>query len=193
MKILHLDSSIQGDASATRAVSAAIVARLRALEPSAEVAYRDLAAASLPHITLAGLGSAESATLVDELLGADVVVIGTPMYNFGLPTQLKAWFDHVLIAGRTFRYTAQGPEGLAGGKRVFLALSRGGIYSEGPMAANEHAASHVTGMLGFMGITDLRAIVVEGVAIGPEQREAALSAALDAAGRIELTDAAPAA
>ncbi|MFC3711246.1 FMN-dependent NADH-azoreductase [Sphingoaurantiacus capsulatus] len=179
MKLLHLDSSIQGDASASRRLSAAIVEQLRGSDASLEVRYRDLAAAPLPHITLPGLAREAAVSVLDEFLAADIIVIGAPMYNFGLPTQLKAWFDHILIAGKTFRYGEQGVEGLAGGKRVVVALSRGGIYAaSSPMAANEHAEAHVRAMLGFIGITDLTFIVAEGVAFGEEVRAAAMEGAL---------------
>ncbi|ABQ68641.1 MULTISPECIES: FMN-dependent NADH-azoreductase [Sphingomonadales] len=177
MKLLHLDSSIQGDASASRHLSAAVVDRLQALHPALDIAYRDLAADPLPHIVPAGFATPEAAALLDQFLAADILVIGAPMYNFGLPSQLKAWFDHILVAGRTFRYTEAGAEGLAGGKRAIVALSRGGFYSEGhPGAAFEHAQSHIGGMLGFIGIQP-EFVVAEGVAFGPEQRAAAIAAA----------------
>jgi FMN-dependent NADH-azoreductase len=177
LKLLHIDSSIQGDASASRAISSAIVDRLRALHPGLEVAHRDLARDPLPHVTLDRLGAEASNAAIEELLAADILVIGAPMYNFGIPTQLKAWFDHVLVAGRTFRYSADGPEGLAGAKRVFIVQPRGGIYSSGEASAAEHAESHLRTMLGFIGIADPHVILIEGVAFGPEQRDAALEAA----------------
>jgi FMN-dependent NADH-azoreductase len=185
MKILHLDSSIQGDASASRTVSAAAVERLRTTHDGAEVAYRDLAADPLPHITLPGFGTGEAAAALDAFLAADVVVIGAPMYNFGIPTQLKSWFDHILVAGRTFQYGENGAEGLAGDKKAIVALSRGGIYSEGPAAAAEHAESHLRAMFGLIGITDVAFVVTEGIAFGPDHREAALKASLERVSRIE--------
>jgi FMN-dependent NADH-azoreductase len=187
MKLLHLDSSIQGDSSASRQITAAAVERLKTIHRGLEVDYRDLAGAPLPHITLAGFSTGEAAAVIDQFLAADILVIGAPMYNFGLSTQLKAWFDHILVAGRTFRYGANGVEGLASGKRAILALSRGGIYSEGsPGAGIEHAESHLRGMLGFIGITDIESIVAEGIAFGPEQRAAAIGEALS---RVEAIDA----
>ncbi|WP_455566018.1 FMN-dependent NADH-azoreductase [Novosphingobium panipatense] len=126
MKLLHIDSSITGENSASRAVSGAIVAALRAADPSLEVVHRDLVAEPLPHLTLDVLGNPEGTPELAEFLAADVLVIGAAMYNFTIPSQLKAWFDRVLIAGKTFRYTAEGPVGLAGGKKVFIALARGG-------------------------------------------------------------------
>jgi FMN-dependent NADH-azoreductase len=179
MKLLHIDSSIQADASASREITAAIVGRLRDLVPSLEVAYHDLAVDPLPHVTFERFASAEGAAIIEEFLAADIVVLGAPMYNFGLSSQLRAWFDHILVAGKTFRYDAvEGPVGLADGKRVIVAQSRGGLYGNGtPMAGYEHAESHLRGLLGFMGITEPQIIVIEGIAFGPEQREAALRAA----------------
>jgi FMN-dependent NADH-azoreductase len=183
MKLLHLDSSILGENSVSRAVSAAVVAELERAHPDLEVARRDLVADPLPHLTLAALADP---TYVEEFLAADTVVIGAGMYNFGLPTQLKAWIDRVAIAGKTFRYTAAGPEGLAGGKRLIVALARGGYYGSGsPAEAMEHAESYLRGVFGFMGVTDVEFIVAEGIAIGPEQRATALAGALAAAGKVE--------
>ncbi|NIJ19344.1 FMN-dependent NADH-azoreductase [Sphingomonas naasensis] len=184
MKLLHLDSSIQGETSASRAVSAAIVARLRATHEGLDTRYRDLAADPLPHLTLPGYATGEAAAVLDEFLEADIVVIGAPMYNFGMPSQLKAWFDHILVAGKTFRYGANGPEGLAGAKKVIVALSRGGVYSQGPAAPMEHAEAHLRTMLGFIGVSDVEFVVAEGVALGAEQRETAIEAAFAHAGRI---------
>lgn len=181
MKLLHLDSSIQADASASRTLSAAVVDRLCILAPGIEVARRDLAADPLPHLTLDRFASEDGQAVLDQFLAADVIVIGAPMYNFGVPTQLKAWFDHILVAGKTFRYAADGPEGLAAGKQVIVATSRGNLYgAESPAAPAEHAESHLRAMLGFIGISDPHFVVVEGIAFGPEQREAAMAAALSA-------------
>ena len=179
MKLLHIDSSILGEGSVSRAVSAAAVARLRQAHPGVQVTYRDLTADPLPHLALADLADP---TVVDEFLAADVVVIGAPMYNFSLPSQLKAWIDRVLIAGKTFRYTEKGPEGLAGGKRVIVALSRGGIYGpDGPMAAFEHLETYLRTVFGFIGVTDLEFIAADGIQVGPEHRERALKGALETA------------
>jgi len=181
MKLLHLDSSIQGDGSVSRAVSAAIVARLSAQDGALDVTYRDLAAAPLPHLTLDRFGSNEGQAIVDEFLAADIVVIGAPMYNFSISSQLKAWIDHVAIAGKTFKYTEQGAVGLAGDTRVIIALSRGGIYSDGsPQAEIEHAERYLRAVLAFFGITNPEIIVAEGIALGPDHREAALNGALAA-------------
>lgn len=178
MKLLHLDSSIQGDNSVSRALSSAVVARLTALQPGMEVAYRDLASAPLPHITLPGFATPEANAVIEEFLAADIVVIGAPMYNFAIPTQLKGWFDHIVVAGRTFSYGPEGVTGLAAGKRVIVAHSRGGLYAAGaPAAGAEHAESHLRTLLGFIGITDPHFVTAEGVNLGPEAREAAIDAA----------------
>ncbi|MCA1199646.1 NAD(P)H-dependent oxidoreductase [Sphingomonas sp. R647] len=178
MHLLHLDSSIQGDTSVSRTMSAAIVDALRRSSGELELSYRDLGAQPLPHLTLPGFATPEAAATLDAFLAADVVVIGAAMYNFGIPTQLKGWFDHILVSGKTFRYAEDGVEGLAGGKRVFVALARGGQYSDGPAAAMEHAETHLRAMLGFIGITQPEFVIAEGVAFGPDQREAAITSAL---------------
>lgn len=176
MTILQIDSSITGEGSVTRQLTASIVARLASADPAAKIIHHDLAAQPLPHLTL---GDLADHTLVDEFLAADTVVIGAPMYNFTLPTQLKAWIDRLLIAGRTFRYTAEGPEGLAGGKRVIIALARGGFYEAGsPAAAVEHLETYLRAAFGFIGITP-EFVIADGIAIGPEQRETSLAAALN--------------
>jgi FMN-dependent NADH-azoreductase len=196
MKLLHLDSSILGGNSASRQLSAAITGQLAKAMPALEIAYRDLAAEPLSHLSgehlAAGQGAVpESPTLrkdiaasqaaLDEFLGADIVVIGAPMYNFGIPSQLKAWIDRIAVAGKTFRYGPAGPEGLAGGKRVVVAISRGGFYGPGmPAAALEHVESYLRAVFGFIGVTDLEIIVAEGLQIGPEQRDKAMQGALQA-------------
>jgi len=175
MTILHIDSSITGEASVSRQVSSAIVAALTAGDAAASVIRRDLAEQPLPHLTLAAFADR---SVLDEFLAADTVVIGAPMYNFTLPTQLKAWLDRVLIAGETFRYTAEGPEGLAGGKRVIVALARGGFYGTGaPARALEHLETYLRTAFGFIGI-EPEFVVADGIATGPEAREAALTQAL---------------
>lgn len=185
MKLLHLDSSIQGDASVTRTVSAAVVKQLRADNPDLNVSYRDLATNPVDHLTFAGLGGIEAATLLEEFLVADIVVIGAPLYNFTIPSQLKAWIDRIVSKGKTFRYGEHGSEGLAGGKRVIFALSRGGVYSKGsPIAADEHAETLLRTVLGFIGINDPQFIVAEGVDLGSDERRVALAAAITQAGRI---------
>ena len=175
MTILHIDSSINGDNSASRAISARVVEQLKSLNWGEEVIYRDLAAEPLAHLTLDAFADT---SVLDEFLAADTVVIGAPMYNFTLPTQLKAWIDRIVIAGTTFRYTANGPEGLAGGKRVIVALARGGLYDVGsPAAALEHLESYLRGVFNFIGI-EPEFVAADGLAISPEIRETAIATAL---------------
>jgi len=180
MQLLHLDSSIQGETSVSRLVSAAVVERYRQGSGQITVAYRDLVAAPLPHITLPRFGTDAAEAVLAEFLAADVLVLGAPMYNFGIASQLKSWFDHILVAGKTFRYGAGGVEGLAASKKAVVVVSRGGVYSEAPASALEHAESHLRAMLGFIGIDRPQIIVAEGVAMGEEQRRAAIDAALAA-------------
>jgi FMN-dependent NADH-azoreductase len=196
MTLLHIDASITGDHSVSRQVSAAIVERLRQHTPSLRIVRRDLTADALPHLTpahlpgqppVAGLEAeqAQSNAVLDEFLAADTVVIGAPMYNFSVPSQLKAWIDRILVAGRTFRYTATGPEGLAGHKRIIVALSRGGFYGPGsPAAGAEHVESYLRAVFGLMGVTDVEFVLAEGVQVSPEHREKALSAALATANTV---------
>jgi FMN-dependent NADH-azoreductase len=173
--ILHIDASINGENSASRAISRSIVDRLIASTPGASLVKRDLVTEPLPHLTLDAFADS---SVLDEFLGADTVVIGAPMYNFTLPTQLKAWIDRILIAGKTFRYTESGPEGLAGGKKVIIALARGGVYSEGsPAAALEHLESYLRGVFNFIGI-EPEFVIAEGLNLSPEQRESSISQAL---------------
>jgi len=178
MNLLHIDSSVLGENSASRALSAAIAARLRAEHPGSHVDYRDLSVQSLPHFTPMLAESdpcaRRNAEVLEEFLAADAVVIGAPMYNFSIPSQLKAWIDRVLIAGRTFRYGANGPEGLAGGKRVIIASARGGIYSEGPAKAMDFQEAYLRHVFGFIGITDVEFVRAEGLNLGSEQRESSL-------------------
>ena len=175
MTILHIDSSITGDQSASRAISRSIVDQLRTTDSDAEVVSRDLVAEPLPHLTLDAFADS---SVLDEFLAADTIVIGAPMYNFTLPTQLKAWLDRILVAGKTFRYTESGPEGLAGGKRVVIALARGGFYNAGsPAAALEHLESYLRGVFNFIGIAP-EFVAADGLAIGPEQRESSVNQAL---------------
>ena len=177
MTILHIDSSISGENSASRAISKHIVEQLQSASWGEQMVYRDLVADPLPHLTLDAFADT---SVLDEFLAADTVVIGAPMYNFTLPTQLKAWLDRIMIAGKTFRYTENGPEGLAGGKRVIVALARGGLYHEGaPAASLEHLETYLRGVFGFIGITP-EFVAADGLAIGPEVRQAAISRALGA-------------
>lgn len=170
MTTLHIDSSITGENSVSRVISRRIVEQIGA----EEVTYRDLTADPLPHLTLDAF--ADTAVL-EEFLSADTVVIGAPMYNFSVPTQLKAWIDRILVSGRTFSYSEQGRVGLAGGKRVIIALARGGHYDNAAMAALEHLETYLAAVFGFIGITP-EFVSANGVNLGPEHREAALQSAL---------------
>jgi len=195
MKLLHVDSSALGTASVSRQLTADIVAQLRIAHPGADVTYRDVAASPPDHLSgelmqvvkfqnvddLSPRQQAELALtnqLVEEVLAADIIVIGAPMYNFSVPTQLKAWIDRIAQPGRTFRYTETGPQGLAGGRKVIIASSRGGLYAGTPYeAAMDHQEAFLRAFLGFIGITDVQVIRAEGVAMGADARDKALSLA----------------
>jgi len=173
--ILHIDSSISGENSASRQLTKSLVDQLKTSQWGEQVVYRDLAANPLPHLTFDAF--ADTAVL-DEFLAADTVVIGAPMYNFTLPTQLKAWIDRLAIAGTTFHYTENGPEGLVKDKRVIIALARGGLYGEGsPAAALEHLETYLRGMFNFIGV-EPEFVAADGLAISPEQRAQSISEAL---------------
>jgi FMN-dependent NADH-azoreductase len=196
MKLLHIDSSVLGPHSVSRKVSSAIVDRLRQTTPALDVVYRDLTATPLSHLSGSHLAAAQGAApsaemqqdlatgqaVLEEFLAADIVVLGAPMYNFTIPSQLKAWIDRILVAGKTFRYSAQGAEGLAGNKRVIVAVSRGGFYGAGtPAAIGEHLETYLRWVFGFIGVTNLKLISADGIQVGPEHREKALAGALQAA------------
>jgi FMN-dependent NADH-azoreductase len=189
--ILVLNSSVLGDASASKAIVDEAVRRLVEVHPDATVVSRDLGAAPIPHLTkfnVAGIRAvpktqaelsarALSDELIAELRAADTIVIGAPMYNFGIPTGLRAWFDYVLRSGETFSYSESGPQGLLAGKRAIVIETRGGHYSEGPARAFDFQESYLRQLLGFIGITDVVFLHVEKIAFGAEAREAALTAA----------------
>jgi len=182
MKVLHIDSSILGDNSASRVLSKEIVSRFVADQPDAQIQYLDLAAAALPHLSGRSLAqldpqeSAQDAQALEDFLAADVIVIGAPMYNFSIPSQLKAWIDRVVVKGKTFRYTQTGPEGLAKGKRVLVGLARGSVYPHGSPA--EFAESYLKHVFGFIGVSDVEFIRAEGLGLSPEHREKAMNAAV---------------
>jgi FMN-dependent NADH-azoreductase len=195
VNLLHIDSSILGDHSVSRKISAAAVAALTATHPGAKVTYRDLDANPAPHQSGALMAArgldpatrsadqarhvADADAILDEFLAADTVVIGVPMYNFGIPSTLKSWIDHLAIAGKTFRYSEKGPEGLAGGKRIILASSRGGFYgADTPAALLQHQESYLRGVFGFMGIPEVEVVGAEGVNVSPEHKQTALEAAV---------------
>jgi len=191
MKLLHIDSSILGDNSASRQLSRQVVDAWQAAEPSAVVTYRDLAADAISHFsstTLVAAGTTAelrdavqqheaelSASTLAEFIAADAVVIAAPMYNFTIPTQLKAWIDRVAVAGQTFRYTEAGPEGLCGGKKVVIVSTSGGIHA-GQASGIAHE-EYLKLVLGFLGITDIEIVRAEGLAYGDEVRNNAISAA----------------
>ncbi|WP_018608379.1 FMN-dependent NADH-azoreductase [Uliginosibacterium gangwonense] len=191
MNILHIDSSILDGNSVTRELSAAIVTQLKASHPDASVTYRDLVKHEIRHLTGAiaagfrptGLDDFDEATrqehqlsaaLVSEFLAHDVIVIGVPMYNFSVPSQLKAWLDRLAQAGRTFKYTETGPVGLVSGTQVFIASARGGFYAEGPFTHMDYQESYLKTFFGFLGIRDVHFIRAEGVSKGPQIKEAGI-------------------
>ena len=175
MTILHIDSSINGENSASRELTRSIVDQLASSNWGASVAHRDLAAAPLPHLTLEAFADS---TVLDEFLAADTVVIGAPMYNFTIPSQLKAWIDRILVAGKTFHYTAEGPEGLVKDKRVIIALARGGFYHEGsPAAGLEHVETYLRGAFNFIGV-EPEFVAADGLAISPEHRASSIKEAI---------------
>lgn len=200
MKLLHVDASILGVNSISRQLSAAIVKRLRDANPALEVSYHDLGAEPIGHLTGVHLAAAQGVTpeepllqqdlalgqkALEDFLAADIVVVGAPMYNFSVSSQLKAWIDRLAVRGKTFRYTDKGPEGLAGGKRVIVASSRGGFYGpQMPTASLDHQENYLRGVFGFFGITDLTFIRAEGVNVSPDQRKAAIEAATAEVGRL---------
>jgi FMN-dependent NADH-azoreductase len=195
MKLLHIDSSITGEGSASRQISAAIVEAIRAEVPGVRVTRRDLETDPIPHLGARLLpavrpdparpdaAAAEdvraASAVLDEFLDADVIVIGAPMYNFTVSTQLKAWLDRILIAGKTFGYTEAGPKGLAGDRRVIIASTRGGLYGAGaPGEVLDFQEKYLAAVFAFIGVTDLEFVRADGLAYGPEPREAAIAAAL---------------
>jgi len=190
--VLVLTSSVLGEASVSNQLVRDAVAQLRSEDPALRVLTRDLGKSPIPHLSLdsaAALRGGEPANaeqvaaralsdeLVDELKDADTIVIGAPMYNFGIASTLKAWFDYVLRAGVTFRYTEAGPEGLVTGKRAIVIQTRGGLYSEGPASIMDSQEPHLRTLLGFMGISDVTFIRAEKLAFGPEVRMKTIDAA----------------
>jgi len=191
--LLHIDSSARYTGSLTRQLSAAYAEQWQAKNPGGKIIRRDLASQTLPHITEAMIGAyftpadqrsaeqqaiiAESDKLVDELVAADTVVIGVPMYNFAPPSAFKAWVDHISRVGRTFSYGANGPTGLLTGKRAIVILSSGGVYSEGPAQPLDFNGTYIRSVMGFLGITDVELIVAEGVSMGEEKAKQTVSQA----------------
>ncbi|MGA6106489.1 FMN-dependent NADH-azoreductase [Pseudomonas solani] len=198
MKLLHLDSSILGDASASRQLSGAVVQAWQAAEPAAQVSYRDLATDAYAHLSAASLvaggtpaelrDAAQKAEVnlaeetLEEFLAADAIVIGAPMYNFTVPTQLKAWIDRIAVAGKTFAYDENGPKGLAGGKKVVIVSTAGGIHA-GQASGQAHEA-YLLQVLGFLGITDIEIVRAEGLAYGEDPRANAIKGAQQRIGEL---------
>lgn len=179
MKLLQIDSSILGENSVSRQLTAAIVARLRAANLDAEVIRRDLAAQPIEHLTLATFPAANPDKRDDlhEFQAADVVVIGAPMYNFSIPSTLKAWIDRVIVAGETFAYDENGPKGLAAGKRVIVAISSGNRYGPGDLGDGpDHVQSYLSAVLGFIGVKP-EFVIADGISL-PDNRAAAIEKAL---------------
>lgn len=193
MKLLQVDSSVLGANSVSRQLTAEVVRDWVAAHPGTEVDYLDVAADAPGHFGADALGvkvgadattdaqkqeNAVSERLVRQFLAADVVVVGAPLYNFSIPSQLKAWIDRLAQPGRTFKYTEKGPQGLATGKTVIVVSTRGGMYSTSEAGqAAEHQESYLKVIFGFFGITDVRFVRAEGLAMGEAARAAALEAA----------------
>jgi len=192
-EILLVLSSPRGTQSHSHQIAHRIIGDLKKRHAGAEVVVRDVSSEPLPYVGeafVSGLFTtpekrnpaeakalAISDTLVDELIAADIVVLAVPMHNFGLPAALKSWIDHVVRAGRTFSYSASGPVGLLTRKKAILVVSRGGVYSEGPMKAFDFQETYLRSVLGFIGVTDVQVVRVEGVAMGPDAVTNAISSA----------------
>jgi len=193
---LIVTSSANGEKSVSSSLAATLVDRLRENDPATHVLLRDVGADPMPHLTAETVAAikgeprserelaarALSDSLIAELAAADILVIASPMYNFGMSSTLKAWFDHVLRAGLTFRYTENGPEGLMKGKKAVVIESRAGFYSQGDGAAMDGQEPHIRILLGFMGITEVTFVRAEKLAFGPEAAEAAIAEASEALG-----------
>jgi FMN-dependent NADH-azoreductase len=191
--ILHIDSSILGGYSISRTLTAGIVAKQQALHPGARIIRRDLVIDATLHLSDAHMvafqgGEVGNAALgqdlavggayIDDLFAANIIVIGAPMYNFSVPSQLKGWIDRICVAGRTFQYGANGPEGLVIGKKVFIASTRGGVYTgDSPAAGLDHQESYLRGVLAFIGLTDLTVVRAEGLNLGEDIKAAAVAQA----------------
>lgn len=190
MRILQIKASVFNGNGQSSRLADEFVSLLRKQNPGAEVIQRDLAAEPVPHLDGARVGAffakpaqrnaeqqavvAYSDALIDELRRADVIVLGLPMYNFGVPSQLKAWFDHIARAGETFKYTDKGAVGLLTGKKAYVFAARGGVYAGTP---NDWQTQFVRYFLGFIGITDVEFVYAEGLALGEDSRNNSIAAA----------------
>jgi|UPI0005674655 FMN-dependent NADH-azoreductase len=199
MQLLHIDTSIQTSDSLSRQMSAAAVNRLLQEVPNLKVQYRDLAVQPLSHLTervFAALvhdidtahfseaerkDAIESRKALEDFMASDIIVLGVPLYNYSVPSTLRAWIDRIVVFGKTFRYAGPNqPIGLAAGKRVIVALARGGNYAAGTVGAqHEHAETYLRSVFSLVGIPDIEFVIAEGVAVSPEFRETALRGALD--------------
>ncbi|RBP40528.1 FMN-dependent NADH-azoreductase [Roseimicrobium gellanilyticum] len=185
-KVLHLLSSVNTHSSTSREIGGLLVEKLKLAQPAASFIQRDLTVHAPPHISpefLFSLGTPEAEVLaasreyLTELKDADLLVIEAAMYNFTIPSTLKAWFDHIVRAGHTFQMTANGPEGLLKNTKAILVLGSGWIYSEGPAKARDHQEPYLRTILGYIGITDVETIRIEGTALGEELKQSALQRA----------------
>lgn len=202
MKLLHIDSSILSANSVSRQLTKDTVTQWVSTHPGTTVEYLDLAVSTPSHLSAESLGfrmpagaadltdgqkreNAISEVLVSQFLAADVIVVGAPLYNFSIPSQLKSWIDRIAQVGRTFKYTETGPQGLAGGKTVIVASTRGGVYStsEGGRAM-EHQESYLQTVFGFLGITDVRFVRAEGVAMGEVKKAEAMTEAANSIAKL---------
>jgi FMN-dependent NADH-azoreductase len=172
MTILKIDSSITGENSVSRTLTRSIVGQLATANPDARIVERDLVNQPLDHLTLAAFADT---SVLDEFLAADTIVVGAPMYNFNISSQLKSWIDRIAVSGKTFRYTENGPEGLAGGKRVIIAVSRGGFYDQDN--SYEHVEAYLKPMFNFLGI-EPEFVRADGINISAEQRETSIANSL---------------
>lgn len=203
MKLLHLDSSITGQNSVSRILTAEIVAAQVARHPSIEVIYHDLTNEPAMHLSPAHLAAFQGAPVQSEALGkdlslggqyleelfsSDILVIGAPMYNFSIPTQLKSWIDRIVVAGKTFRYTERGPEGLLpAGKQVFIASTSGGVYSgDSPAKDFEHNESYLRGVFMHIGLKDVTVVRAEGLGLGVDARQNAIERARSTIGDLTV-------
>jgi FMN-dependent NADH-azoreductase len=193
MKILHIDSSVTGAISVSRPLTKETTAKLLANNPGAEVVYRDLVGEPLSHYTAVlrvhgadfvvttpaqKLELEMGEEILTEFLSADIVVVGAPMYNFNIPSQLKAWIDLLCVAGKTFTYSSAGPAGLCGGKRIIIVSARGGLYGAGSNNTQaDFQENYLKLVFGFLGVTDIEVIRAEGVAYGPDKAAEAIASA----------------
>jgi FMN-dependent NADH-azoreductase len=176
-KILHIKSSLNGDHSFSTRLGKAIIENLKQHYPGVHLVERDLVKQKFPHFELESHKDGDD-EVIREVFNADIIVIGAPLYNFGIPSQLKAWIDHISKAGVTFSYDKNGPKGLVAGKKVYVAMSSGGIYSEGPSEDFDFVSPYLKSVLGFLGMTDVEIIRVEGTSMSGV-REYALEKAID--------------